>query len=102
MGRKSQRPTMTNVRTHTTRRTSASVARHELYMKLTALEIERSRRATERDATMKRLEQIDSRLESIQNEQAEIMQFLGTDPASPSTVRNNSSKPANKRMNLSY
>jgi hypothetical protein len=45
---------------------------HELYMKLTSLEIERSRRATERDATKKRLQVIDDRIGEIETEQKEI------------------------------
>lgn len=57
------------MRTHINRRMSANQQPHELYMKLTSLEIERSRRDTERDAVEKRLEIIDSRIRDIQAEQ---------------------------------
>ena len=97
MGRNTQRPSMTNVRTHTTRRTTSALARHELYMKLTALEIERSRRATEHEATSKRLDQISQRIASIEAEQAEIKQFLETDQKPAPKSRSN-----NGRMNFSY
>lgn len=70
------RPSITNVRTHSTRRSSAALAKHELYMKLTSLEIERSRRATERKATIDRIAMIDRRLEAIESEQEEVRQLL--------------------------
>jgi len=97
MARKSTRASMANVRTHTTRRSSAALPRHELYMKLTALEIERSRRATEREATAKRLGQIDQRIASIETEQGEIKQILERDQNPTSKSRNNTG-----RMNFAY
>lgn len=76
-----RRRSITNVRTHSTRRTSPALAKHELYMKLTSLEIERSRRDTERRATNQRLEMIDERLREIEAEQQQIRDLLDEIPA---------------------
>jgi hypothetical protein len=45
-------------------------------MKLTSLEIERNRRATERKATLDRINMIDERLREIISEQEEIREIL--------------------------
>lgn len=97
MGKTSHRPSMSNVRTHTTRRTTSALARHELYMKLTALEIERSRRATEHDAMSKRLQQIGQRIVDIETEQKEIQQLLETGQTPSPKIRSK-----NGWMNFSY
>lgn len=76
MTRTSHRSSLANVRTHTTRKTSPALQQHELYMKLTSLEIERSRRATERRATSERLANIDSRIATIEAEQSHIKSIL--------------------------
>ncbi len=98
MPRSTNRPSLANVRTHTTRRTSPALAKHELYMKLTSLEIERSRRATERQAAMDRVEMIDQRLRDIESEQTEIRRLL--DEHGTNVV----GKPANRNQgfNLNY
>ena len=60
------------LRTHTTRRALPSQKKHELYLKLTTLEMEKARRVIERDALVKRLAKLDERLISIASEQAEL------------------------------
>jgi len=100
MPRRSQRLSLANVRTHTTRRTSPALAKHEMYMKLTSLEIERSRRSTERKATMDRVEMIDQRLREIETEQAEIRRLL--DEQKTPLEQNKQSNKGFDGLNLSY
>lgn len=76
MARSNLRPSLANMRTHTTRKSSAALQRHELYMKLTSLEIERSRRATERDATLERVAMIEQRIAAIEAEQSLVRSLL--------------------------
>lgn len=68
------------IRTHVNRRMSAGQQTHELYMKLTSLEIERTRRMTERDATAKRLQTIDDRIANIETEQDAVKTKLNLVP----------------------
>jgi hypothetical protein len=67
---------LSRIRTHTTRKSSDNTPRHELLMQLTSLEIEMSRRTTERAASMKRVESIDERLAAITQEQQSIRDLL--------------------------
>lgn len=67
---------LSTMRTHTNRRMQVSQQPHEIYMKLTALEIERSRRATEREAMNHRIKLLDERLADIEAEQAELNSAL--------------------------
>jgi hypothetical protein len=76
MARATHRPSLANVRTLTTRKSSAALQKHELYMKLTSLEIERSRRETERKATVERVAIVDQRLALIEAEQNVIRGLL--------------------------
>jgi len=65
-----------SLRTHTTRRALPSQKKHELYLKLTTLEMEIARRAIERDALVKRLATLDERLGNIASEQAALLETL--------------------------
>lgn len=115
MGRATHRLSLANVRTHTTRKTSPALQKHELYMRLTSLEIERSRRAAERDATAKRIAILDQRLEVIVSEQNHLRELLDqrskSDMAENTTsgesskvepLRVTASKPCSKGLNLKY
>ncbi len=64
------------MRTLTTRRAQPNQQKHELYLKLTTLEMEKSRRQTERDALVKRLHMIEERLNQVIEEQDELNQLL--------------------------
>ncbi len=64
------------MRTLTTRRAQPTQQRHELYLKLTTLEMEKTRRQTERDALIKRLHLIEERLQQVISEQEELNQLL--------------------------
>ena len=101
MSRQTQRPTIANVRTHTTRRVSSAQAKHELYMKLTSLEIERSRRDSERRAMLERVEAIERRLAAIEAEQSAIHVLLSSDPRTPESAVTPHDKRSG-RINLSY
>ncbi len=103
MARQSTRRSLADVRTHTTRRSTPSLQKHELYMKLTSLEIERARRLTDRNATLERVKLIDERLEAIIAEQQDVMRLLEQDsnsiPASPTAARKQTDS---QRMNFKY
>lgn len=73
----SNRRGLSTMRTHINRRLPVSRQPHEIYMKLTALEIERSRRMTERDAMNRRIRLLEERLTEIEVEQAELNELLG-------------------------
>ena len=70
-----------SLRTHTTRRALPSQKKHELYLKLTTLEMENARRVIERDALVKRLALLDERLVSIASEQAALLEIINDDSA---------------------
>jgi len=65
-----------SLRTHTTRRALPSQKKHELYLKLTTLEMENARRVIERDALVNRLAMLDERLLSIASEQAALLEII--------------------------
>lgn len=65
-----------SLRTHTTRRALPSQKKHELYLKLTTLEMEIARRVIERDALVKRLTMLDERLGNIASEQTALLETL--------------------------
>ena len=108
MSRSPQRRSLADVRTHTTRRSSPALAKHELYMKLTSLEIERARRIADRAATLERVKQLDERLSAIEQEQLDISRLLELEPASIESVQRDAVTPSKgsrsnvQRMNLKY
>ena len=65
-----------NMRSRTTRKTTASQTSPELYLKLTSLEIERSRRVSELDNLMQRMQTLSERIKSISDEQLELRRRL--------------------------
>lgn len=58
-----------SMQTRTSRRAVASLQTPELYLKLTSLEIERSRRAIELEYLMERLSSLQNRIRTIVEEQ---------------------------------
>jgi hypothetical protein len=105
MARANHRPSLANVRTHTTRKSSAALKKHELYMKLTSLEIERSRRETERNATVGRVAIIDQRLALIVAEQDIIRGLLANtelDDAPNHPSPSPKSQPAQNRNGMQF
>jgi len=87
MNNRLNRRGLQTLRTHTTRRALPSQKKHELYLKMTTLEMEKARRVIERDALVKRLDMLDERLNSIASEQSELLATLnavaGIEPAIP-------------------
>lgn len=85
---------LSTMRTHINRRMSASRRPHEIYMKLTSLEIERSRRITEREAMEKRMAVLEERLADIAAEQAELTALLAntSDASLDATLPNNGAR----------
>ena len=85
-----------NMRSRTTRRATASQTSPELYLKLTSLEIERSRRVTEFDNLSERLRSLAERIRTISEEQVELrLRLEGSHPGlaisqtSPTKQNNN-------------
>lgn len=63
---------LSNIRTMSTR-SAAEAPRHEVFTRITSLEMERTRKRTEREAAARRLEAIDARLAAIDAEVAELL-----------------------------
>ena len=73
MNNRLNRRGLQTLRTHTTRRALPTQKKHELYLKLTTLEMEKARRVIERDSLAKRLAMLDARLIEIAAEQTELI-----------------------------
>jgi predicted nucleic acid-binding Zn-ribbon protein len=58
-----------NLSTRASRRATVSLSGPELYLKLTSLEIERSRLTSEQDALLERIKKISERIHSVEKEQ---------------------------------
>ncbi len=67
------------IRTHTTKRSNFTLKRHELYIKLTSLEMEKARRESERNGLLQRLKIIDERLSTLVSEQQQVKQAIAVD-----------------------
>ncbi len=88
------------VRTQSTRKANANLSGPELYIRLTSLEMERTRRVTERDRLLERVRILDQRIHEINDEQHNFRaridranaqnQLLAEDPASGSSGSNSS------------
>ena len=61
-----------NMQTRASRKAVASLQTPELYLKLTSLEIERSRRANELENLMERVSKLQNRIRTIEGEQEEL------------------------------
>ena len=90
-----------NMRTRTTRKATASQTSPELYLKLTSLEIERSRRVNELSNLMERMQTLSERIQSIADEQAELRQRLHGPEAEPTLSQMASSK-NNNQVGFTY
>lgn len=66
------------IRTHTNRRMTEQHRPHELYMRLTSLEIERTRRIAEREMTQSRLLVVNDRIAEIEQERDSLLARLDT------------------------
>ena len=67
---------LNRMRTHASRRLAENLRPHELYMKLTSLEIERARRITERDATLSRLGIINDRIDDLEQQKEDVLEKI--------------------------
>ncbi len=65
-----------NMRSRTTRKATASQTTPELYLKLTSLEIERSRRVSELANLAERMQTLSERIQSISDEQVALRRRL--------------------------
>jgi hypothetical protein len=60
-----------------------TVVPYRAYMAITALEMEKARRQTERQSLLARLEGLNGRLQSIDTEKAALLERLGRVPGAP-------------------
>lgn len=60
---------------------------YKAYMAITALEMEKFRRETERDNLMCRLNSVNARLQTVETEKAALLQRLGQTPGTGSSQR---------------
>jgi hypothetical protein len=74
-----------NLRTQSSKRGLANLSSPELYIKLTALEMERARRITERDSLAKRVIDLDRRIAEIDQEKETVNKLLPFQRVLPST-----------------
>ncbi|XZE19265.1 hypothetical protein SH449x_004582 [Pirellulaceae bacterium SH449] len=72
MRNSSTRRGLHSMRTRASRKAVASLKTPELYLKLTSLEIERSRRAHELESLLERASRLSARIQSIVLEQQEL------------------------------
>ncbi len=68
----SQRRGLQSLRTQATRKATSNLSSPEIYIRLTALEMERARRIMERDRLLERVRILDQRIAQIAEEQAEM------------------------------
>ena len=67
---------------------------YKAYMKIACLEMERARRRTERDSASYRIENIDARMEEIEDEKAALLEALAKrDKGSPTAARDSGPEP---------
>ncbi|MGA2557478.1 MAG: hypothetical protein ABSG04_14525 [Verrucomicrobiota bacterium] len=66
---------------------------YKAYMAITALEMEKFRRETERDNLVLRLNNINGRLQTVESEKAALLRRLGSQPAGPPGRRTAPSSP---------
>lgn len=67
---------LSRMRTHVSRRLAENLRPHELYMKLTSLEIERARRITERDAAQGRLNILNDRIDDLERQKDTVLKKI--------------------------
>ncbi len=72
MSGSSQRRGLQSLRTQATRKATNHLSSPEIYIRLTALEMERARRIMERDRLLERVRILDQRIAQISLEQAEM------------------------------
>ncbi len=89
MARNSPRRSLQNVRTQSTRRAIGTLSSPELYIMLTSLEMERSRRILERNRLLDRVETLNERLRSVEAEQEDIRRLINlkVDPIDQASIQ---------------
>jgi chromosome segregation ATPase len=90
-----------SMQTRASRKAIASLETPELYLKLTSLEIERSRRANELENLLERINKLQNRINTIVGEQEELQRRIaaqqGTVPPDVLTASN-----SNPSMGFTY
>jgi hypothetical protein len=72
-----------NIQTRASRKAVASMQTPELYLKLTSLEIERSRRAIELESLLERVKILTNRIQSIIQEQESLQLRIASQQQTP-------------------
>jgi chromosome segregation ATPase len=90
-----------SMQTRASRKAVASLQTPELYLKLTSLEIERSRRANELEYLMERLNNLQNRIRTIVEEQDELQSRIDVQQRTlPPTIP--SSNTVNQSVGFTY
>lgn len=91
-----------NIRT-LSRRVDCSALAYRGYMQITALEMEKARRATERANAVRRIEEIDARLLQIDKEKHELMTAIASPSArAPARLPGLELKPPARRRSSGF
>lgn len=87
------------MQTRASRKAVASLQTPELYLKLTSLEIERSRRAIELESLLERVNNLTSRIQSIVEEQESLQIRIAAQQQTSFTVQ---APPVNQNRNSGF
>lgn len=87
------------MQTRASRKAVASLQTPELYLKLTSLEIERSRRAVELESLLERVNNLTTRIQLIVEEQESLQLRIAAQQQTPFTVQ---APPANQHRTLGF
>ena len=90
-----------SMRTRATRKAVASLQTPELYLKLTSLEIERSRRAGELEYLLERVHKLQTRIRTIVEEQEQLQSRIAAQQT-PAQVDTIDTSIPNQSMGFTY
>jgi hypothetical protein len=90
-----------NIRTHAGR-ANQSTKPYQAYFRIGALEMEKARRATERQSAMERVNTIDTRVREIETEKSGLMKIIVADRQEPFTEQNRDKKRTGKNFKIRY
>jgi hypothetical protein len=90
-----------NIRTHAGR-ANQSTKPYQAYFRIGALEMERARRATERESAMARVNNIDIRVREIETEKSGLMEKIAADQQESFAEPGSEEKGARKNFKIRY
>jgi hypothetical protein len=90
-----------NIRTHAGR-ANQSTKPYQAYFRIGALEMERARRATERESAMARVNNIDIRVREIETEKSGLMKIIAADQQESFAEPSSEKKAGGKNFKIRY